>query len=365
MSQPIRKRLNALLVACGQPPVAPGVRLRRLGAGAWHDAFLVRVGGRALVARLRKRVIYGREETFDEGVIRSDYAGVGKYYRVANLRLPGICPDSYAFAVEPGVSGTVEAYLGPTLRLGTLSAAAAYAVGRAIGRAFRVLHAGDAPCPGWGELIWTPEGVRGEDPRPFATIADEEAGRWRAGLARLGAAGYDFDAMAATQRLDETLSRREGYAMTPALVNSDITTENLIVRRGRFVGLVDPVPHIGNATRHAALFLSCYRLLLPSLHDAPRYAGCGFAEHAGTMARIAEGYEAGYLEGGPLTLARELADEYWLCVLDLAIGGHSRLGAPLSEEQQIRTGGHAAIERRVRECLRVLSAQCRVLSGVG
>ncbi|MFN8514099.1 MAG: hypothetical protein U0841_16245 [Chloroflexia bacterium] len=66
------------------------------------------------------------------------------------------------------------------------------------------------------------------------------------------------------------LARREGHAPVPALVNSDITPENLIVRRGRFVGLVDPVPHIGNATRHAALFLCCYRLLLPSLHDAPQ-----------------------------------------------------------------------------------------------
>ncbi len=79
-----------------------------------------------------------------------------------------------------------------------------------------------------------------------------------------------------------------------------------------------------------------------------------FGQHAGMMARIAAGYEAGYLEGGPPTLARELADEYWLCVLDLAIGGYERLSAPLSEEQQIRTGGHAAIERRVREYLRVL-----------
>jgi hypothetical protein len=207
-------------------------------------------------------------------------------------------------------------------------------------------------------LIWTREGVRGEDPRPFTTIAGVEAGRWRAGLARLGSAGFDFDAAAAARRLGETLTRRAGYALVPALVNADITPENLIVRRGRFVGLVDPVPHIGNATRHAALFLCCYRLLLPSLHDAPRYAGRGFAEHAGTMARIADGYEAGYLEGGPPTLARELADEYWLQVLNLAIGGRARLGAPLSEEQRIRTGGHAAIERRVRGYVRVLSAEC-------
>ena len=68
----------------------------------------------------------------------------------------------------------------------------------------------------------------------------------------------------------------------------------------------------------------------------------------GTMARIADGYEAGYLESGPLSLARALSDEYWLWVLDLAINGHLRLAAPLSEAQRIRIGGHAAIERRVR-----------------
>jgi hypothetical protein len=127
----VRERLNVLLAACGRPVVAPGVRLRRLGAGAWHEAFLVRDSEQSLVARLRKRVIYGREEVFDEGLIRSDYAGVGEYYRVANRRLSGICPTTYAFAVGPGASGTVESYLGPTLRLGMVSGASA--LGRAIG----------------------------------------------------------------------------------------------------------------------------------------------------------------------------------------------------------------------------------------
>jgi hypothetical protein len=351
----LRHQLNALLAACGQPPLAPATRPRRLGAGAWHDAFVLMIGGRRLVARLRKRVIYGREEVFDDGVIRSDYAGVGEYYRVANERLPGICPETYAFAVKPGASGTVESHLGPALRLGALSDGMAYTLGRTVGRAFRVLHTGDAPYPGSGELIWTPEGVRGEDPRPLAMLIAEEATRWRAGLTQLQGAGYGFEALAGARRLEETLLRRERYASEPALVNSDITPENLIVRRGRFAGLIDPVPRIGNATRHAALFLCSYRLLLPSLHDAPRYVGREFARHAVTMARIADGYEAGYLEGGPPTLTQDLAGEYWLWVLDLAIGGHARLATPLSEEQQIRTGGHAAIERRVRDYLRVLS----------
>jgi hypothetical protein len=352
----LRKHLNALLAACGQPPLAPAARPRRLGAGAWHDAFLLMISGQRMVARLRKRVIYGREEGFDEGVIRSDYAGVGEYYRVANERLPGICPETYAFAVKPSASGTVESYLGPTLRLGSLSDGSAYTLGQAIGRAFRKLHAGDAPYPGSGELIWTSEGGRGEDPRPLAMLVAEETVRWREGLLQLQAAGYGVDAMATVRRLEEALVRRARYASEPALVNSDITPENLIVRRGRFVGLIDPVPRIGNATRHAALFLCSYRLLLPSLHDAPRYVGREFARHTGTMARIADGYEAGYLEGGPPSLAQDLADEYWLWVLDLAIGGHARLATPLSEEHHLRTGGHAAIERRVREYLRVLNA---------
>jgi hypothetical protein len=117
------------------------------------------------------------------------------------------------------------------------------------------------------------------------------------------------------------------------------------------VRLIDPAPRVGNATRHAALFNYSYRPLLPSLHD-----GREFARHAGTMARIADGYEAGYRKGGPPSLAQDLVDEYWLWVLDLAIGGHAQLATPLSEEHHIRTGGHAAIERRVREYLRVLSA---------
>ncbi|MFN8541405.1 MAG: hypothetical protein U0232_28515 [Thermomicrobiales bacterium] len=242
---------------------------------------------------------YGSAEVFDEGVIRSDYAGVGEYYRVANLRRPGICPGRYAFAVGPGVSGTVESYLGPTLRLGRSRRRRRMRWGgdragvpECCRRAMRLVRGGAS----WsGRRRGCAGGSRGRWRRLRRTRSGAGARGWR-GWGRRASTLM----RAALRRLEGVLARREGYALVPALVNSDITPENLIVRRGRFVGLVDLVPHIGNATRHAALFLCCYRLLLPSLHDAPRYAGRGFGEHAGTMAHIADGYEVGYLETGPL-----------------------------------------------------------------
>ncbi|MFN8514098.1 MAG: hypothetical protein U0841_16240 [Chloroflexia bacterium] len=155
---------------------------------------MVRGGGRAL-ARLRKRVIHGSAEVFDEGVIRSDYAGVGEYYRVANLRRPGICPGRYAFAVGPGVCrGRWSRTWGRRCGWGRSRRRRRMRWGGRSGGRSGVLQAGDAPCPGWGELVWTAEGVRGGSARPLATIAEDEVGRWRAGLARLGAAGFDFDA---------------------------------------------------------------------------------------------------------------------------------------------------------------------------
>ncbi|HET8631737.1 MAG TPA: phosphotransferase [Thermomicrobiales bacterium] len=344
----MRARLAAALAACGQSPLRDPAAYRRLGAGAWHDAYRVTTAdGRRLVVRLRKPVIYGRRERFDERALHTDYAGVGAYYAAANACQPGVCPAEYAYHIGPDLSCTVESYLGPTLALDRLTPGSAVAIGRAAGEFFRAMHEWRPPWPGWGELVWTPEGLRGEDPRPPAEIRAAEAAAWREGLARLVAAGYDFDHAAARAGLDRALAGRSAAPAPPSLVNGDITPENLIVRRGRFVGLIDPVPAIGDGARYAAFFLVCYRLLLPALHDAPRYARHHFDRHAPALAHIADGFAAGYLGGDP-TLGEAVGREYFLWVLDLAVAAHAMLGQPVDEERRRRTGGQAAIARRVR-----------------
>ena len=81
-----------------------------------------------------------------------------------------------------------------------------------------------------------------------------------------------------------------------ALVNRDITPENLLVHGERWMGLVDPVSLQDSGTYYAALFLHCYRLYLPVLSHAPRYAQHRFHKRTAMLAAIAYGYERGYAQ---------------------------------------------------------------------
>ncbi len=344
------ERLNAALAACGYPPLRDRRAFRRLGAGAWHDAYRVTAAdGQRLVVRLRKATIYGGQEPYDETLLRSDYAGVGVYYAAANACQPGVCPRDYRYVVGPALSCTVESYLGPTLALARITPDQAFAIGLGIGAFFRALHARPAPCGGWDELIWTPDGIRGQDTRPHTQITQAEEAAYRDGFARLVAAGVLADPVGAERTLEAALARRRERHDPPALVNSDITPENIIARRGRFVGLIDPVPRIGSAVRYAAFFPLCYRWYLPALHDAPRYARHGYDRLAPVMARIADGYLAGYVPDSNLRLLRDLRFEEWLWLLDLTIAAHDMLHAPMTEERRIRTGGYGPITRRLRQ----------------
>jgi hypothetical protein len=114
----VAERLNMALAACSYPPLRDRKAFRRLGAGAWHDAYrVITEDGQRLVVRLRKATIYGRQEPYDESLLLSDYAGVGVYYAAANACRPGVCPAGYRYVVSPHLSCTVESYLGPTLAL--------------------------------------------------------------------------------------------------------------------------------------------------------------------------------------------------------------------------------------------------------
>ena len=54
----LHEQLSLALMRCGYPPLAGATAYRQIGAGAWHDAYLVYPRGAApLVVRLRKQVI--------------------------------------------------------------------------------------------------------------------------------------------------------------------------------------------------------------------------------------------------------------------------------------------------------------------
>lgn len=163
-----------------------------------------------------------------------------------------------------------------------------------------------------------------------------------------------FDWVTIRRKLESGLVERSFLAEPVTLVNGDVTPENFIARRGRFAGLIDPVPALNNGARYAAFFILCYRFLLPALADAPRYVCHGFDRHRPVMGAIAHGFEVGYVSPGDADTRHQLRLEYFFYLLRFAHRWWQILNSEPNEEIYLRNGTPERIEARLRWCLREL-----------
>jgi hypothetical protein len=173
----VHEKLSLALRHCGYPPLQPPSAYRHIGAGAWHDVYLVEPPDAApLVIRLRKSVIYGREEVWHPVALHADYAPVGLYYQAANRCQPGVCPTVYHYRVARDLVCTVESYVdGHPLSLAALSPAGALALGVSPGAFFQALHRQAAPVPGSGPLTWREQAVCATYPDTWAELWQRRA----------------------------------------------------------------------------------------------------------------------------------------------------------------------------------------------
>jgi hypothetical protein len=350
----LHHKLNLALQRCGMPPLRDPDSYRKVGSGAWHDAYLVTPQtGQPVVIRLRKKIIYGRREVYDEQVLHEDYAPVGVYYQQANRCQPGICPEIYHYRVEPDLIFTLESYMGAATPLAELTEGEAQAYGQTVGQFFRAMHAltPDVAVEGCGLLVWDGQRVVGKERQSIGALWQTEIEGLRQQAERLYTSELIFDRATITSKLDAVLVQRDWGREPLALVNRDVTPENLIVREGRLAGLVDPVPMLHNGTRYAVFFLYCYQFLLPALNGAPRYAHHRFREMAPIMAAVAKGYLEGYTQGDEV-LRRAVQMEYFLWLLSEACDDYELAQGEMSEEMRLRTGGNAVLSASVQAALR-------------
>lgn len=343
----IEERLALALERSGDGSGEEAGEYRLIGNGAWHDAYLVEAQGVGpLVVRLRKEVIYGRREAYDAQVLHDDYAPVGAYYAQASHCWPGICPEAYHYRVEPDLIFTIESYMGTSVGVAGLGVEEAWTYGERVGAFFRAMHAYQPEIPGHGMVVWREGSVQGEDERPREELRQAENEALMMAFERLAASDLAFDRAALRRKLAVVLASRQWEREPVSLVNRDITPENLILREGRFAGLVDPVPVLHNGKRYAAFFLYCYRYLLPALSEAPRYAHHGFKAQAPQLGAMAEGYLAGYA-GDDQGLRAEIKMEYFRWLLDSVCDDYTMMQDELSEEMVLRTGGKRVLEQAV------------------
>ncbi|MDX1524623.1 MAG: hypothetical protein R3264_23540, partial [Anaerolineae bacterium] len=311
-----------------------------------------------LVIRLRKSIIYGQPEVFDTISLHEDYAGVGLYYRQANACWPGICPPTYAYHLDPDLTFTLESYMGPALSFERMSIQQGFVYGRQVGTFFRTMHDRPAPIKGFGDIVWNGETLVARQATPLESRWADEVTSLHEHLDRLRHSDHRFDHQAVKASLDQALVCRNLALEPVTLVNGDITQENLIVRRGSFAGLIDPVPLLHNGLRYAAFFIYCYKSYLPNLYDAPRYARHHYQQHQPLMTAIADGYQAGYTHYEP-GLIEALRQEYFLWALTVAAENLARLTATPTPESYLRAGDRQAIAARLQRCLRELEALCQ------
>lgn len=346
--------LNLALDRCGFPPLQSTDAYRQIGAGAWHEAYLVDLpDGERLVIRLRKKSIYGRSEPFNEPYLREDYEPVGLYYRLANQVQPGICPAVYAYALDPELTFTIESYMGPAMSLADLTLASAYEFGQEVGRFFGSMHALPPPLPGYDALIWNGQTLEAKDQRDLSEIWSDDIDAFQKQFAQLSRADLSFDRAQVKEKLQQALAERQRAQEPVTLVNGDITPENFIASQDRFTGLVDPVPILGNGLHYAAFFVYCYRSYLPNLADAPRYARHRFQQHQPIMSAIAGGYISGYANSDT-DVKRALRLEYFLWAVDVAYENWQRLNAAPDSEIYLRAGDKQIIAARMERLLREL-----------
>lgn len=350
----LHQKLNLALERCGFPLLKRTNAYRKIGAGAWHDAYMVYPrGGDRLVIRLRKTIIYGRSEQFDECYLHEDYAPVGLYYGQANRCRPGICPVVYTYSLDPELTFTIESYMGRAMALVELTLDQARTCGHRLGQFFRAMHDLPPPIAGFGDPVWTGRGLAGRDWRARRDIWQDEIKTLREQFDRLSRAELRFDRTCVARTLDQALIERRFDQEPITLVNGDITPENLITRRGAFAALVDPVPRLHNGLRYAAFFIYCYRAYLANLADAPRYARHQFQRYRPIMRALADGYLEAYAQGDE-TIERNLWLETFLWSLRVSHETLARLEAEPNEEIRLRAGDKKTITARLERCLREL-----------
>jgi hypothetical protein len=348
------QKLNTALECCHLPSLKNRTAYRKIGAGAWHEAYLVYPRrGDKLVIRLRKKIIYGQERTFVEKELHEDYAPVGLFYRQANHCRPGSCPTLYDYHLDPDLTFTVESYMGPTLSLAKLTEPAAFAYGQQLGEFFRTVYALPPPVSGFGELVWEGTKLVGQQQQSLAEIWQAAQASFYEKLAHLRQSTFAFDYHRVKDKLERVLTERKFDQEPLTLINGDITPENLIVRRNRFAGLIDPVPRLHNGLRYAAFFIYCYQSYLPQLADAPRYAHHQFQLFRPVLQVLVEGYINGYTNNN-IALRQKLAMECFLWAVEVADENLKRLQAELTPELYLRAGDKTQIAARLQRCLREL-----------
>ncbi|WGU95490.1 phosphotransferase [Paenibacillus dendritiformis] len=330
-----------------------GLSSSYLGEGAWHAAYLLHTDEHeALVLRVPKPAAYGAPFVYNEQEMLGEYASRGLYYQHANLVMPGICPEFFAYHVEPELTFTLESYCGKTLSLQETTRSDAVELGRQCGQFMSAMSRAEVPLRGFGFLGWQEEGLVGEIQGDLQAYWQEEANEYREQFEQLVLAGIPLDEDRIRGKLEEAVRYRLGRTLRLSLTNRDISPENIIVDNHR-LRLIDPLPLQYDDHVFAGNLLNNFNTLFPSYDRSPRYAKHNFGSYRVQLNGFAEGYLDGYAEGNE-AVRYSIKIEEFLMLLDLVCHHTGLLNEEWNEGIRLRVGDRAAVKERIPEYIRRL-----------
>lgn len=191
----------------------------------------------------------------------------GLYYQHANQVMPGICPEFFAYHVEPELTFTMESYCGTTLSLSETTRSDAVELGRQCGQFMSAMSRAEVPLRGFGFLGWQEKGLAGKS-KDLQAYWEEEANEYREQFEQLVQAGIPLREDRIRGKLEEAIRYRLGRTPRLSLTNRDISPENIIVDNQR-LRLIDPLPLQYDDHAFSGNLLNNFNTLFPSYDRSP------------------------------------------------------------------------------------------------
>ena len=338
-------------------------QLLKIGEGAWHSVYRVtRLEDQDLVIRIKKNEAYGELQPIDEQELITEYESTKAYYLHANNSYQDSCPTFYQYFIEEDLVFTVETFMGHGTDLLSLHKDVADSYGKQLGQIYHHIHNRKTSIEGFGELYWDGKTLRGSDLKTIDALWQEENEQLLTALDTLIHSDLHFDKEKVGKHIHALIENRRTQVQNIALVNQDVTPENLILTTDH-IAIIDPFPKIDFDLKYAAYFVFCYKFLLPAFSNAPRYIHHAYEEKSSILNEIADGFINGYFfdldEDEFITQSRRLLDEYTLWLLQEAYEHYEILQQPhLNPKTTQQMGDREMITTRLHLCLEELEKWC-------
>ncbi len=335
----------------------------RIGEGAWHTVYKIeRLHDQDLVIRIKKNEAYGELQPIDEIELTTEYESTKAYYSHSNESGRDVCPTFYQYLIEDDIVFTVETFMGYGTDLLSLHKDEANSYGKHLGRIFHGIYNNKTSIEGFGELDWDGKTLQGSDLRNMYALWQEENNHSLIALNTLIHSDLQFDKEKVDTYINSLIENRRTHIQNIALVNQDVTPENLILTEDH-VAIIDPFPKLDFDLKYAAYFVFCYKFLLPAYSNAPRYIKHAYREKSSVLNEIADGFVSGYfsnVEGDAFTTqTRQLMDEYSIWLLQEAYEHYEILQQPhLNQKTTQQMGDREMITARLHLCLETLEEWC-------